>query len=254
MTSAYKSKALATWIAVAGGGLGLHRFYLHGLRDPLAWCYAPPALVGLFGVQRMRAFGVTFGCFNNFSKVSDATLRLWAEVLASVPGSRLLLKSNGLEEPRQQQHVRERLTRAGIDGGRVELLGRITGLAAHLACYQCVDVALDTFPYHGTTTTCEALWMGVPVLTLKGDRYVAHMGESILHNVGLPEWIASDAAAYPMLAAKMASDLPALSALRAQLRPRMLASPLFDARRFARNFEDAIRGMWRAWCATQGRA
>ena len=117
-----------------------------------------------------------------------------------------------------------------------------------------IDIALDPFPYNGGTTSVEALYMGVPVLVRAGDRYVAHMGESILHNAGLPDWIASDEADYAALAAAKAADLEALAALRAGLRGRMLASPLFDAPRFARNLEDAMRGMWAKWCAAQRRA
>jgi predicted O-linked N-acetylglucosamine transferase (SPINDLY family) len=97
----------------------------------------------------------------------------------------------------------------------------------------------------------EALYMGVPVLVRAGDRYVAHMGESILHNAGLPEWIAADEAAYPQLGARLAADIPGLAVLRAGMRERMLKSPLFDAPRFARNLEGAIRQMWRIWCDAQ---
>ena len=111
-----------------------------------------------------------------------------------------------------------------------------------------VDIALDPFPYAGGTTSVESLWMGVPVLTLRGDRYVAHMGESILHNMQMPEWIAADPADYAMKAAAFAGDLPALAALRRDLRHRFVTSPLADAPSFARHFEEALRGMWRKWC------
>ena len=125
---------------------------------------------------------------------------------------------------------------AGIDRARVRIDGKIADYAAHLQSYAEIDIALDPFPYNGGTTTVEALFMGVPVLVKAGDRYVAHMGESILNNAGLPEWIAPDEAGYATLGAQLAADLPALAALRAGLRQRMLASPLFDAPRFARNF------------------
>ena len=116
-----------------------------------------------------------------------------------------------------------------------------------------MDIALDPFPYAGGTTSVEALWMGVPVLTLRGDRYVAHMGESILHNMGMPEWIAADPADYAQKAAAFAADLPALTALRQSLRHRFLVSPLANAPAFARHLETAFRGMWQEWCRGQGK-
>ena len=132
---------------------------------------------------------------------------------------------------------------------RVRIDPTLKDYGAHLRSYREIDIALDPFPYNGGTTTVEALYMGVPVLVRAGDRYVAHMGESILHNAGLPDWIAANEADYPLLAATKAGDIAALSEVRAGMRARMLASPLFDAPRFARNFEDALRGMWRVWCA-----
>ena len=131
---------------------------------------------------------------------------------------------------------------------------KVSDYAAHLRSYDEIDIALDTFPYNGGTTTVEALYMGVPVLVRAGDRYVAHMGESILHNAGLANWIAPDEATYAGLGAYFAADLGGLATLRSSLRNRMLASPLFDAPRFARNLEAAIRGMWRLWCAAERRA
>lgn len=197
---------------------------------------------------------VTFGCFNNFNKLNDGTLRAWAQLLAQLPDARLILRSSGAYLEGVVPNLQRRLAAAGLDLGRVRIDPKIADYAAHLASYAEIDIALDPFPYNGGTTTVEALYMGVPVLVRAGDRYVAHMGESILHNAGLPEWIAADEAAYPQLGARLASDLPGLAALRAGLRQRMLASPLFDAPRFARHFEAAVRGMWQIWCAAQRRA
>jgi predicted O-linked N-acetylglucosamine transferase (SPINDLY family) len=118
----------------------------------------------------------------------------------------------------------------------------------YLAAYNQVDIALDPFPFPGGTTSIEGLWMGVPVLSLKGRRFISHQGETILHNVGLPEWIAVDEDDYVAKAAAFAGDLRALAALRTDLRERLVASPLCDAPRFARNLEEAFRGMWRSWC------
>jgi len=202
----------------------------------------------------LSAGQLTFGSFNNFSKLSDATLTAWSSVLGGVPNSRLILRAARSDQQGVVDALKGRMAAAGIDLARVRIDPTISDYAAHLRSYGEIDIALDPFPYNGGTTTVEALYMGVPVLVRAGDRYVAHMGESILHNAGLTDWIAPNAASYPGLAARMASDLSALAELRAGLRARMLASPLFDAPRFARNFEDAVRGMWRNWCAAQGRA
>jgi predicted O-linked N-acetylglucosamine transferase (SPINDLY family) len=197
---------------------------------------------------------ITFGCFNNFNKLTDATLSAWSALLTAVPNSRLILRSSGLYHDEILAGLRKSLTTAGIDLARVRIDGKIADYAAHLRSYGEIDIALDPFPYNGGTTTVEALYMGVPVLVRTGDRYVAHMGESILHNAGLPEWIATDETDYAVRGTRLASDFDALAALREGLRPRMLASPLFDAPRFARNLEGAFRGMWATWCAAQRRA
>jgi protein O-GlcNAc transferase len=218
-------------------------------------CYAVPAeVLPPTPLPALTNGYITFGCFNNFNKLTAPTLAVWSALLATVAGSRLILRSSGLYYDEIVATLRDNLTAAGIDLDRVRIDGRITDYAAHLNAYGEIDIALDPFPYNGGTTTVEALYMGVPVLVRAGDRYVAHMGESILHNVGLPDWIAADEAGYAVRGARLASDLAALSALRTGLRDRMLASPLFDAHRFAQNFEDALRGMWATWCAAQRRA
>ena len=125
-------------------------------------------------------------------------------------------------------------------------------VADHLSSYDEVDIGLDPFPYAGTTTTAEAFWMGVPVLTLKGDRFIAHVGESLLASVGLPEWVARGEGEYVAKASGFATNLGDLSALRQGLRAQLLASPLCDAPRFAGNLEAAFRGMWRVWCQKHG--
>lgn len=197
--------------------------------------------------------GVTFGSFNNFNKLNAGTLTAWRALLERVPGSRLILRSSGEQNPSIVASLKQRLAAVGLGEDRVRIDPRVSDYAAHLTAYDEIDIALDPFPYNGGTTTVEALYMGVPVLVRAGDRYVAHMGESILHNAGLDEWIAPNEAAYVDLGARLAGDVEGLAALRASLRNRMLASPLFDAPRFARNLEAAIRGMWRAWCAAERR-
>ena len=143
----------------------------------------------------------------------------------------------GLQDRVGQQRVRAIFDQAGVAAERLEMLGRKTTLADHLRCYQRMDVALDTFPYHGTTTTCEALWMGLPVITLAGTTHASRVGVSLLANVGLSELIAHTPAQYVEIAAALAADLPRLAALRAGLRQRLAASPLTDGPRFARHVE-----------------
>ncbi|HWA25507.1 MAG TPA: tetratricopeptide repeat protein, partial [Lacunisphaera sp.] len=156
---------------------------------PTAWVYEPPAgapepgpapcTVPSPNVRNTNIGSVTFGCFNNLAKISDTMLALWARVLAAVPNSRLLLKGRGLGDAATRQRYFERLAAAGLAGDRVEFLERTTTTEEHLAVYRRVDISLDTFPYHGTTTTCEALWMGVPVVTLMGDRHVSRVSGSL---------------------------------------------------------------------------
>ncbi|MBI3887391.1 MAG: hypothetical protein HY302_16920, partial [Opitutae bacterium] len=218
---------------------------------PTAWAYEPPAAAPPAGaLPPCRANGhVTFGCFNNFIKVSDETLDTWAALLAAVPGARLRLKAQGLGDPAVAAFVRSRLARLGVADERLDLLDRTPGLAAHLALYESVDVALDTFPYHGTTTTCEALWMGVPVVTRTGDRHAARVGTSLLTAVGHPEFVAASAADYVRVAAGLAADPARLAALRGSLRRALQRSPLLDHAGQAERFGAALRASWRHYCA-----
>jgi predicted O-linked N-acetylglucosamine transferase (SPINDLY family) len=213
-----------------------------------ALCFMPPDLpVSVGPLPAVTNGHVTFGCLNKADKVNAQVLECWARILGAVPGSRLLLQSKHYGDPQFATQCRARLAALGIDASRVELVGRLSW-REHMETYNRVDIALDPFPYNGTTTSVEGLWMGVPLLSLKGDRLVAHMGESILANAGLMEWIAADEDDYVARAVAFAADLQGLSALRAGLRERLLSSPLCDAPRFARHFEAALRGMWRRWC------
>jgi protein O-GlcNAc transferase len=211
-----------------------------------AWCYGPledaPDI-------RPRADGpITFGSFNAFAKINPKLTAIWAKLLNLVPESRLLLKSAGAGEASSRRRLTDQLAAHGISGERIEMIGRIADPRGHLQSYHRVDVALDTYPYHGTTTSCEAMWMGVPVITIAGQAHISRVGVSLLSNVGLPELIAQSPEEYVSIAADLARDLPRLTELRRTLRSRMRASPLMDARRFARNLEAAYRQMWRNWC------
>ena len=219
---------------------------------PTAWAYEPPPAAPEPAPAPVLTGGqVTFGCFNNVAKISDTTLALWAQVLAAVPGSKLLLKGRGLGDDATRQRYLGRCHAAGLPADRVEFIERTATTEDHLALYGRVDISLDTFPYHGTTTTCEALWMGVPVVTLMGDRHVARVSGSLLTAIGRPEWAASTPADYVRIAAALASDPAQLAAIRAGLRAAVRNSPLGDHAGQSARFAAALRECWRKWCANR---
>jgi len=182
--------------------------------------------------------------------MNDSVVALWARVLTAVPRSRLFLKAKQLGEASVKQSSVERFAGHGVHPERLTLEGR-SPRPEYLAAYQRVDIGLDPFPFPGGTTTVESLWMGVPVLTLTGERFLSRQGVGLLMNAGLPEWIAADPEDYVARAVAHAGDLHRLAALRSGLRAQVLASPIFDAPRFARHFEAAMRGMWKKWCDDQ---
>ena len=188
---------------------------------------------------------VTFGCFNNLAKMGDPVVALWSKVLHAIPGSRLFLKAKQLSDPACVSATLARFRAAGVEPGRLDLEGEAPRRDL-LAAYGRVDMALDPFPYPGGTTTVEALWMGVPTLTRRGDRFLSHIGETIAINAGLEDWVAQDDAQFVAKAAAFAAAPHKLVELRSMLRARVLASPLFESPRFARGFEDAVLAMWQA--------
>ncbi|HEY1108182.1 MAG TPA: hypothetical protein VGE76_06110, partial [Opitutaceae bacterium] len=215
-----------------------------------AWSYNPPATAPEVAAPPSAARGsITFGCFNTLGKITDETLAVWARLLGSVSGSRLLLKAAGLGEPEERARLHTRLAAAGFASDAVELLERTPDTASHLALYRRVDIALDTWPYHGTTTTCEALWMGVPVISLRGDRHVSRVGASLLTAVGREKWIADSPEDYLTRARDLASDLPRLAATRDGLRDQLRQSALCDHAGQAARFGAALRACWVEWCA-----
>ena len=215
-------------------------------------CFTPPDEAVAVGPLPALTNGyVTFGCFNDIAKMNDAVVALWARVLVAVPNSRLYLKSRQIQAASVGQDIKERFGRHGVDAGRLILEGA-SPRAEYLAAYGRVDISLDPFPYPGGTTTVEGLWMGVPVLTLAGETLLARQGVGLLMNAGLPEWVAVDEDDYVARAVSHADDLSRLAALRNGLRQQVLASPICDAPRFARNFEAALRGMWQHWSEQQG--
>lgn len=208
-------------------------------------CFAEPAEGGSVSPLPALANGyLTFGSFNNLSKMTDEVVALWAELLRVIPGSRLRLKAKQLKEAAVADRVRERYAAHGIGAERLHLEGPIAGRGGHLAAYEGIDIGLDPFPYNGVTTTMEALWMGVPVLSLAGERFLARQGVGILNNAGLGDWVAADGTALIAKAQAWSQNLGELAALRTGLRDRLKTSPLLDAARFAHYFEDALFDMW----------
>jgi protein O-GlcNAc transferase len=209
------------------------------------WCYqpriqapnpAPPPVL-------QRGY-VTFGCFNNFSKVSATAWNAWQQLLKKIPNSNLMVYA----PPGQHRDVaRQKMIDAGLDGDRLIFVNRIP-VHEYFDQYQQIDIALDPFPYGGGVTTCDAIWMGVPVVTLAGKTAVGRGGESILNNLGLTQWIAKDIAEYVNIAAKLAGDLNALATARSTLRDRMNRSPLMDAAGFAKDIESIYRDIWKTFC------
>ncbi len=185
---------------------------------------------------------ITFGYFGKLTKITDHVVAVWSEVLRALPSARLLVKSAQLDVEPVRERIAERFRAHGIGRDRLILEGR-SARAAYLATYQRVDVMLSPFPYPGGTTTAESVWMGVPVVCRRGDRFLSRIGESILGPLDLLEWVADDDASYVSKAVALATDTARLVALRAGLRDRLLASPLCDARQFARNLEDAFVAM-----------
>jgi len=212
-------------------------------------CFEPPEGAPTPGpVPSLGAGHVTFGSFSPPSKLSDGVLDAWSGILRRIPGARLVLKAAAFDDAGARTHLLDRFAQRGIDAARIDLVSWIANSAGHLALYDRIDVALDPFPHNGYTTTCEALWMAVPVVALAGERHVARISASFLARVGLQELIADNLERYVDLAVALAADTARLAELRRSLRPRMAASPLCDAQGFTRQLEAVYRAMWRRWC------
>jgi predicted O-linked N-acetylglucosamine transferase (SPINDLY family) len=211
--------------------------------------YQPPHAAPDVTVSPAADGPITFGSFNQRSKLSPATIALWSAVLRAVPDARLLLKAAGLADRDEAERLAQSFAAEGVTRERLVLLDRTSSFAEHLAAYGRMDIALDPLPYNGTTTTVEALWMGVPVLTLAGGTMVERMGASLLTAAGLAEWIADTPEAYVAKAVAFAADRPALAARRAGQRERLRNSQLCDSDGLATALEQAFRFMWRALLA-----
>jgi protein O-GlcNAc transferase len=190
---------------------------------------------------------ITFGSFNNFAKVTPEVLTLWSKILNSVPGSRLILKGLCFYDRTTHEYAMKMFAQRGIAVERV-ILAYADPPPKHLEAYNQVDIGLDTFPFNGATTTCEAMWMGVPVITLQGAAYHSRVGVSLLSNIGLPELVAETPEEYISIAVNLAMDLQRLQSLRRNMREMMKHSPLCDAKKFTANLEKSYRRMWKTWC------
>ena len=214
-----------------------------------SWTYLPYPEVPEVAEAPFKKNGhVTFGSFNNFQKMSDGQLVLWRKVLDAVPGSRIVFKSFTLGDDSVNERVKRRLEAAGY-GDRATLLEAVETTPQHLACYGQIDIALDPSPFNGATTTCEALLMGVPVVTLEGDRHAARVGVALLTAIGRQEWIAKDEEAFINIAAGLATSGEYLNTIRPVLRRQFKESSILDYKGQVRKFENAIRECWRAFCS-----
>jgi predicted O-linked N-acetylglucosamine transferase (SPINDLY family) len=260
----------ATWLGYPGttGALGIDYRLTDAVLDPPGsealsterpvrlesgfFCYAPlPEWGGSLPVGALPAVAkghVTFGAFNNLAKVSPTCVHAWAEILRRVPDSRLVSRAKPFGDAAARERFVSRFTALGIDATRIEPLPYLPDPARHLEIYNDVDIHLDSLPYAGGTTTCDALWMGVPVVTLAGDRPSARLGATVLTRLALAELIASSLHEYVEIAVRLAGDAGRLTQLRADMRSRFTASPVHDAAAFAAGFERALRSLWREWC------
>lgn len=209
---------------------------------------APETDVPVSSLPALQNGYVTFGCFNNLNKINATVVALWARILIAIPRSRLLLKCAQFQDGSIREEILRKFSAHGVHPTRLTL-EQFVPRANYLLAYQRVDIGLDPFPFPGGTTTAESLWMGVPVLTLAGSSFLSLQGVGLMMNAGLKEWVATDQENYLERAIVLASKLQELAALRSELRRQVTTSPVFDSTRFAKHFEDALRGMWQQWCA-----
>lgn len=222
------------------------------VRLPVFLCFSPvtetPEIRELPALKGNR---VTFGSFNNLSKVTPDVVAAWSEILRRTPDSRLVLKCLQLADESTGNRYKEMFAKNGVDSDRIAVLAQTPARQDHLDQYNSVDIGLDPFPYNGTTTTCEALWMGVPVITLRGHRHVGRVGADILARIGLEELVAETVEQYAELAADLASDTDRTNRYRKSLRQMMRQSAICDVRSFSESVEAAYRRMWAKWCGSK---
>ena len=212
-------------------------------------CYKPPNnCPETAKLPALKTGQITFGSFNNLAKVTPKAIALWSAILLIVPKARMIMKSKALADKNTRQRIREMFVKNGVSAEQINLIGFVPSFAEHLALYNSVDIGLDSFPYNGVTTTCEALWMGVPVIVLAGKTHTSRVGVSLLSNIGLTDLIVESTETYLEKAVKLAGDLKCLEKFRTNLRDMMSRSALTDAHRFTCALEEAFQKMWGHWC------
>jgi protein O-GlcNAc transferase len=211
-------------------------------------CFAPTRAVPPI-TDKSHHDGIVFGSFNAIAKISPAVMDVWAQIMRQLPNSRLCIKSHQLQDDDLINVIRERLSSNGIPSDRLEIFQPMPLPFDHLSMYNEIDIALDTFPYNGTTTTCEALSMGVPVVAIEGKVHAARVATSLLNAVGLPELVAGSTEEYVRIAVELANDIPRLRALQGDLRKRLEGSELGNVEHFAAAFGNQIRDCWERYCA-----
>ncbi len=232
---------------------GFDQFYSENLlRLPDGYvCYSPPAHApDVVTLPALSNGFITFGCFNNLAKITPRVIETWSVILKRIPEAKLILKTHQLSDAATADRFRAQFAAIGINGERIELRGS-SGHRAFMGEYGHVDIVLDPFPYSGGLTTCEALWMGVPTVTLPGETFASRHSTSHMSNAGLSDWVCESVSEYIEMAVARAANVKALAHLRAGLREKVRRSPLCDAPRFGKGFGAALRHAWKAWCTQQ---
>jgi len=215
-------------------------------------CYQPqPGTPDIEELPVITAEHITFGSFNNYPKINTDVIRVWAQILRALPNAKLLMKAKEFKDDVVCKRTSLLFQEHGVAAERLEFVSRIPSYTEHLNLYNRVDIALDTFPYNGTTTSCEALWMGVPVITLAGESHRSRVGVSILNNIGLDELIAGSPEIYVEKSTELAGNLKALAKLRVSLRDKMRQSSLTNPSLFTKSLEQVYRDIWIKWCNQQ---
>jgi len=211
----------------------------------ISQCFTPPDFdVEINTLPALKNNFITFGCINKLTKVNDDVILLWSKVLSSVKGSKILLKNKDLNNKKVCEKILERFKKNNINEDRIILEGESKSRKELLQVYNRIDIALDPFPFQGNTSTIEAVWMGVPVITLRGNRYLFHFGESINSNLNMKDWIANNHEEYISKSLEFASDIKQLIKIRKTLRQIALNSPVFDAERFSEHFSNMLWDIW----------
>jgi predicted O-linked N-acetylglucosamine transferase (SPINDLY family) len=221
------------------------------LRLPTTFlCYCPPDDAPSVSESPARKNGfVTFGSFNALPKITPSVVACWSRILQAQPEARMIIKTGGLGDLKTRRNMQNLFFQHGISDERLYLFAKDENFNQHLLRYNDVDICLDTFPYNGTTTTCEALWMGVPTISIRGARHAARVGASLLTNVGLEQLIVADEDEYCRLAVQLSADISVIESLRAGLRRRVTESPLLDGLGLTRAIESEFKSVWSIWCS-----